>query len=321
MKIKGVPSRTQDLILKILWKLSNPYEMARNIKNRVLDSAILFLQARKPLSGGDIINEREVCFIGLRRTGNHAFINWLMPHIKGRRVFLNDIPLRYHPFRHHYREAKRFGFDGAKKMVESDVRGRLTHKDLLLYSYEDYSLEEVLSARLRQRRRVVFGPSKNYYEVLILRDPYNLIASRMQAGFITTKTKRKNFVDLWLEYAREFVGETHYLGDNKICVNYNRWCADQDYRIALSQQFGLPFTDSGFKKVATQGGGSSFDALDVDAESLLKKTSTRWQRFKDVPEYREAIATPGLREYSERIFGHLPGTELFEQGSSIPLSR
>lgn len=37
-------------------------------------------------------------------------------------------------------------------------------------------------------------------------------------------------IDLWIDYAKEYLGETNYLKHNKICINYNQWFADVEYQ-------------------------------------------------------------------------------------------
>ena len=68
------------------------------------------------------------------------------------------------------------------------------------------------------------------YDVLLLRDTFNLIASRLKKGFLSVKTKGMSLTDMWIEYAKEFLEETSYLSNNKVIINYNLWFSDISYR-------------------------------------------------------------------------------------------
>ena len=53
------------------------------------------------------------------------------------------------------------------------------------------------------------GRSAQRLNLLVLRDPFNWLASRLKIGFLDIRgTGKRTMMDLWLDYAREFVGET-----------------------------------------------------------------------------------------------------------------
>jgi len=65
----------------------------------------------------------------------------------------------------------------------------------------------------------------------------------------------------------------------------------------------------GIDKVAGQGGGSSFEAKSFDVKATSMDVLNRWQKVADNPRYRELFSNQEIFEYSERIFGHIPGIE------------
>lgn len=69
------------------------------------------------------------------------------------------------------------------------------------------------------------------------------------------QVKNKNFTlsDLWIDYAKEFLQETNYLPNNKVCVNYNLWVSDVNYRREVANRLNLDFTDAGFDEVRRYG--------------------------------------------------------------------
>ncbi len=157
-----------------------------------------------------------------------------------------------------------------------------------------------------------FGKSQERYDVLILRDPFNLMASRLKSDFMTVKAPHKTVLDLWLEYDQEFCGETNFLKTHPcVFVNYNRWTQERDYRQSLAENLGIPFTDAGLDRVSHHGGGSSFAGTQVDGETLRRHILDRWQQYRDDPSYCKLLGDARLHHYSAKIFGTIPGVEGF----------
>ncbi|MDJ0556303.1 MAG: hypothetical protein QNJ68_18070 [Microcoleaceae cyanobacterium MO_207.B10] len=162
---------------------------------------------------------------------------------------------------------------------------------------------------------------------LIIRDPFNLFASRLNHrlkleqnnldlgkatygnNFLSVRSPNQTVADLWINYAKEYLGETNYLKHNKICINYNQWFVDIEYRRNIAEKLQMEFSDVGINKVAGQGSGSSFEGKEFDGKATSMDVLNRWQKFADDPKYRGLFSNPEICEYSERIFGHIPGTE------------
>lgn len=123
------------------------------------------------------------------------------------------------------------------------------------------------------------------------------------------KDKNLTIVDMWIYYAREYLGETDCLNNNKIGVNYNRWTTDIDYRHEIASQLKLDFSDAGIDDVKSEGGGSSFDQTSFQGKASQMDVLNRWKSFSDDLSYKTLLDNRELIEYSEQIFGHIPGTE------------
>jgi len=263
----------------------------------------------------EIINQKEICIVGMRRSGNHAVLNWIRAQQPGDTCLLNNVAagtnpyryksdnlLRYHP--EHYKQAE---------VYRRQANGELVKRDCLIYSYEDWSLAQIVQPRFERNRELYIGKSSKQFDLLVLRDPFNLFASRLKQNFVATKTKNLPMVEMWLEYAKEFVAESRYLKRRRVCVNYNRWFADVDYRRALAAQLEMPFSDAGLNTISAFGGGSSFDGTG-DRNGLAKSASAldvtnRWRQFEDDPNFRQLFDSDELWHYSTHIFGELPGTD------------
>ncbi|MEZ4727208.1 MAG: hypothetical protein R3E79_08760 [Caldilineaceae bacterium] len=135
---------------------------------------------------GLYVNQRELRIIGMSRSGNHAIIHWLLNQATGRTCFLNCVEGKTNPFV----SARPLQSGGIPYAVnyptfnwDSERRGKFSPKDLLIHSYEDNFLGYVCHPVFEQHHDQWVGPSRQRYDVLILRDPFNLFASRLRRFF------------------------------------------------------------------------------------------------------------------------------------------
>ena len=263
----------------------------------------------------NIINQKEFRVAGLRRTGNHAVIGWIEEQHKlvGTTFHLNNVPINANPYRHKYQNLSYYfpQHQWSIEQYKEQAKGKFIERYCLIYSYEDYSLKQIFNDRFEKKHDLYIGKTGNRYDLLIIRDPFNLLASRLKNNFLPVKSKRSSFIELWIEYAKEYLAQTNYLKHNKTCINYNLWVKDLDYRKQLANKLDIEFTDVGLNKVRSYGGGSSFEGKSCDGEASTMDTINRWQHFVDNPVYRKLINHPELLHYSEKIFGHIAGTEIF----------
>ncbi|MEM8505540.1 MAG: hypothetical protein AAF716_20605 [Cyanobacteria bacterium P01_D01_bin.1] len=264
----------------------------------------------------EIINQKEICIVGMRRSGNHAVLNWIRAQQPGDVCLLNNVAAGTNPYRYKSDNLLRYHPEHHKQaeVYRRQANGELIKRDCLIYSYEDWSLGQIVQPRFERNRDLYIGKSSKRFDLLVLRDPFNLFASRLKQNFVATKTKKLPMVDMWLEYAKEFTGESRYLKRQRICVNYNRWFSDLDYRKALAAQLEIPFSDAGFDTISAFGGGSSFDGIgnsNGTSKASTLDVTNRWRQFADEPTFQKLFESEALWHYSEKIFGKLPGTDSF----------
>ncbi|MBE9114821.1 hypothetical protein IQ249_02820 [Lusitaniella coriacea LEGE 07157] len=273
-------------------------------------------------SKSEIINQKAIRIVGLKRSGNHAIINWIRKQEGGNVWYLNNLRPQQNPYRYldeHYPREK----------WEKEAKGNLTKKDCLIYSYENCELSKIIDSDFEEKHELYLGKSAERYDVLILRDPFNMLASMLhnhkkqiqQQGQITKnyfqgknrygrdKKGGEELISLWIDYAKEFLGETNFLNHNKVVISYNSWFSSEDYRKELSQKLKLNFSDRGKNEVKDFGGGSSFEGLKLDGTAVTMDVLNRWKTLIDNPQYRALLDNRELVQYSEKIFGHIPDTE------------
>lgn len=255
----------------------------------------------------------EIRFVGLRRSGTHAVQNWLISLFDGPVCYLNDVTRK-----------GTLGPDQpsddlpAIRTPGKAARLDDTDKVLLLYAMEDMRLQFL---RDYQFPYPPTCPSPDRVsDVLLLRDPYNTIASRLKIGrdradngffrnmFLRGADGKAFFPKLWINYAREYLGELNCLREDKIGILHHRWTGDAAYRDEIGRRLGVDAAararaELTVGQVPGWGFGSSFDATQYHGKAREMDLMNRWRRYEDDPEFRELTVDAELRELAERIFG------------------
>lgn len=170
-----------------------------------------------------------------------------------------------------------------------------------MHSYEDSWLAHAFSRKLEAHHDAWLGPSRCRIRLLVLRDPYNLFASRMKMGAaLSPHVSRK----MWKQHAREALDDTRKV-KSKIVVLYNRWATDRTYRRRIAGELGLTFTDAGANHVPQTMGGSSFDGTSFDGRAAEMATEDRWKAYANDPNYL-AIFDEEMVSLATRLFGPPP---------------
>ena len=263
----------------------------------------------------ETVNQIEIRIAGLRRTGNHAIITWIRSQFKNKQsLHLNNLIVNENPYRYKYEHLRDY-YPEHKVVIEryrQQAKGNFVPRQCLIYSYEDYSLRQIFNNRFEKKHDLYLGLSAKRYDVLIIRDPFNLFASRFKNNFREVKISGKTDIELWIEYAKEYLEETNYLKHNKLCINYNQWFQDRSYRQNLLDRLGIYCLNPGLSQVGNWGGGSSFDGTEFQGQAEKMDLLGRWKHFVDDPEYRNLFKNKQLIAYSEKIFGEIPETEIFK---------
>jgi hypothetical protein len=252
------------------------------------------------MNGTNVVEYR---IAGVRRSGIHAVAMWVFDQSRGRRVLLNDV----NPLRDPWQNLANIVVpDGAAPLRKDEPR------DCLMLIFEDRRLEAIAGSTTHR----FVGASRQVHTILVLRDPFNLLASRLRwtkkPGAAARLTDPIVGRDLWLEYAREFVGHTTVL-PSAMRVNYNRWVTDAGYRTTIGRRLGLPQPHQPMKNVPFFGGGSSFDGQQYDGRAGKMRLFDRWREFADDPQFLQLVDHAELLNLCTRVFGARPFAELYDR--------
>lgn len=224
-------------------------------------------------------NEVEIRIYAAQRSGHHGVIAWILGHFNGDVLHLNNVS-------HESRDENAYG------------PGTSDFRDCYLLNVENADLETAPAKIEGNAWDTYAGPSRQVRDMLVLRDPYNCLASHIKLfGHWMTPEK----LAIWKQHALEYLGRTTYLPKDTIKVSYNSWFMDQRYREAVSASLGLSFSDRG---LGVEGNSPSFrtkfESSVGDARELA--VLDRWRTFSGDPEYIKLFGGE-IGTLAEEIFG------------------
>lgn len=244
---------------------------------------------------------------GMKRSGNHAVLNWLKAH--DHFIHFNNV----------YRIA--MVLDGEIKLPEKPdpyrqwLKARYKEKGMgALFPFERLCPRSYIASFEDHRLdwQAFSGAPLPVINLIIVRDIKNLMASRIKKGMSRDSRAypteynddMQRVIDTWKMHARECLGETDYI-PNRIVIPFNRWFSDQRYRQQLAEQLGYTFTDEGLSKVSTKGDGSSFDQTNYDNQGQRMDVLDRVQRLSEQERavFDSVMDDAELLDLNQRLFG------------------
>lgn len=218
-------------------------------------------------------------FYGTRRSGHHAVWQWVARQINGMVVNLNNLQTEF---------GTPYAFmDGT--LQQADERYYRTIDPPMLLnrdqpiSHVTYNFESYAPSAFSPPARLMPTPEDwPTRHVLVLRDPLNLVASRVR-HFRNTEVSifvKPNAYYAYIAWCKAVMSGSLPVHPCTV-VNYNRWFLDRDYRRSLAEELNIPFSDRGIEQVAEAGGGSSFDGQKFEGHAQKMDVLNRYQAMKD----------------------------------------
>lgn len=272
-----------------------------------------------------ITNKEEWRLVGLSRSGNHAVINWLLGQIEGDYCFLNCAEPKTNPFdtcRPFNAEGDRLETNINHFNIYDETAGNHSSKEYLMYSYEDCFLGTLNHSTFIKNRIRWTGKSGKKRDVLIVRDAFNLFASRIRSGLLLGHETHHGvkgisihaLKTMYKQHLREFLGSRDNL-KGKVCISYNQWVKDKDYRCLIADRLDLNFNDSGIYRVSECAGGSSFDGRGFLREPHNMKVEDRWKHYIDSEEYW-SLFDDEIADYVYKAFGDMEPLKYYRNNTT-----
>lgn len=206
-------------------------------------------------------------FYGLRRSGNHAILEWMIHSmgtgkprevLKHRRIMKRGTAVYFNES-NTYESQNQLLFD-VLLINKFEIENIIT-------AYEDVNLKYEL---------VPFTESK----IVIIRDIENLVASRLK-GISNGKLNlvglaiNQEFVNKWIEYAKAFDDP------NYVCIKFEDWLTSKDVRDQFMQKLGFENLDK-TDTITEFGNGSSFTGQNKDSTENLLNRSKQFEIPEDI---------------------------------------
>jgi hypothetical protein len=232
-----------------------------------------------------------------RRSGGHAVAEWIAYHFGGCQitgVLLNSLrpnvkwrrPTKYWHVEEEKVEALKQQESG--RIIKDHGFVITTFEDPLRYSDKLYTSK-------------IFGvKSKKIYIIVVKRDIYNNVASRLKHDERRKKRTTAGWYDECIEHWRRLVSQK-----NIIHFNYNFWLTRKAYRISMGEKLNLPNNQGRIiKKVENFGGGSSFTGVrkQADTEELLNRWKTYTEELYS-NNFQRLLDNEEIRETNQEVFG------------------
>lgn len=291
------------------------------------------------------VNDLELRFVGVMRSGGHTVIEWILSlYPREKLCFLDNVE---HGAVDPYTSARNvlhLGFADDAPLDEV----RHARKRLLLYSYEDRPnrqqaglsfLDSVFDTEFEMQREGLLGASVRQRNIIILRDPFSCLASRLmvirERGAKGGTDELKFIADNWKALARRAVQQVDdEQGD--IVILYNRWVCDQPYRKKLAATLAGQYSEARFNAIIEHSHGTprsgirkwfrgKYRAQRMKVMRLMAwvsrsrmpvldhadETFQRWHFLRRDEQFRELFRDPEILELSEQLFGSIPGARRF----------
>ena len=222
-----------------------------------------------------------ILVFGIRRSGNHLISDWLIHQYADPCFQALNVQLDFFYFL-------------------DECATKCSFYNCALFGIEEHPVSAVDIAYSKHAQAVK--------KVVILRDPYNLFASRIKHyKLFDAPVFNGPFATYnWVDYAKFMLNPP----GNVVCVSYNHFIADRNYRAHILERLDADFNSENDRKYMNKvdssiSGGSSFDGKRYDGAGAQMKITQRWEYYKDNPIYRN-LFTDEIKALSEEIFNFRP---------------
>lgn len=247
--------------------------------------------------------------LSMQRSGQHLIIRWLCRSL-GEAIHFNFCHFRRRGLAMALtpRTGRRVVYQGdaiddsgiqtAADLYPSLPAGRFA---ALLYSLEDHDPADPLLRRIIHRYRHCLRV------LVVLRDPYNWLASTMQLQDEPADTTRRR-LERCKRYLTNALHEDWPLSCPVTVVKYDRFVLDPAYRRQLARELEVPMrpaAEAALQEVPAFGGGSSFSGTAPGAD-LRNAVFERWRHFVDDPHYLAVAQDRELAALDSALFPDVP---------------
>lgn len=238
----------------------------------------------------------ELCCVATKRSGHHAFLEWLLTHRPGGYAYFNNV------------NPQSPTLVGTAFESSSDALTADRHDDAstLVTSFENKPLEAVLSSPALAQ-----APGRRRLLILLVRDPINVLASATKILEEKPAQARdherwlSDFKTAWVNHAKEFLGQTSLTETSPwepMKVSYNLYIRDAAYRDAIAAQLGMNGSDllTGLSRFGR--GGNTFFGNRKSYKPDVQALESRWRDVGSTHHISQALRDPMFRDLAVSFY-------------------
>lgn len=254
-----------------------------------------------------LVTQTRFHVFGIRRSGHHAVMYWMFGHLESKNFWhSND---NFFPFTKIHEPTL---YKADKKSREYDY-GFLSFEDAPASLMDVTKIDYLYKPEIEK----IAGPSTRVQNIIVLRDPFNMFASRYKYWLDSKRKLRPKDHEryngylikperfgLWKTLAKVCLDMVR-LEHPVMFINYNRWVQSEEYRRELSKRFGWEFTDRMRDFVPREGGGSSFDGRFYAGRGSQMNVMDRWAAYKD-DDFFKSLFDDEIKNLSKSMFDFCP---------------
>ena len=200
--------------------------------------------------------------VGLRRSGNHLFINIIINNYK-RVLFFNDINIGTNVLTNHLIK------NGSEVIANDEIASKLVNNlndkpECIIFSFEDLSILDFDEMVNKINKRFNFT---KIIKCIVIRDLLNCMASRLESNNDTLAPVNQDTNELWFSHFNSRLPK----------LNYNLFLIDNNYKEELKKILCLDKVED-INTVSLFFSGSSFNRYSTEKQSNIDYL-TRYKKY------------------------------------------
>jgi hypothetical protein len=238
--------------------------------------------------------EKTIRFFGLQRSGNHGVISWILQNSPfDRTLFLNNCNANKCPYAYFSTlevEGKRLSWIQAKDGEAPELIERAKQAQMQVVSYETGFTD------------LVKGKPTDLYDGTQLMDTHDIIVKRSFLNWLSSlwKMNAKKYpeVESRIENIEKNISAWVALNSpsadiptHVTTIHFEKWNSAAEYRSELAKQLGLSNKNLDLPRIASYGGGSSFDGNSPKLDPNAMDLNARWKTLVDDHYFKGIIQT------------------------------
>lgn len=222
--------------------------------------------------------------LGIRRSGNHMFINFLLENYN-KILYYNNIDTNI--LNNHLIKTNST-IIGDINLSQKLVNNINENPECIIFSFEDISITAFQNYTIKIKK---LFPLTEIKSIIILRDLLNCISSRLKRNNNIIAPVNERIINLWKE---------HFYTNNYIKIYYNLFISSESYRQSIGNILNLNYINE-VNSIPQFFSGSSFET-DVTIKQPIANYLTRYQEFLDNNLIKELLQQKNLIYDIEYIF-------------------